>query len=147
MLTNNPAERRLTSQLLRYWQAACHGRLMPEESELNPETLHDLWPKCFLIQTFDINRDHYVFTYLGQEIIDAYQDGKMEEGQSVVISPQAHKLALSYQQVMLTGAPVISEGEFLTTHSNMVRYRQILLPIGKGEEVLAIFGGMSFKAF
>lgn len=147
MVLPSTAERRLTSQLLRYWTDACQGRLMPDEADLDPEALHELWPKCFLIQTFDIDRSHYVFTYLGQEIIDAYQDGMMEEGQSVVISPNAHKLALSYKQVVHTAAPVVSEGEFQSLAGRIVRYRQILLPLGQGEKVLAIFGGMSFKAY
>lgn len=121
---------------------------MPREEDIDPEVLGDLWPKCFLIQTFDIkHRRDMNFTYLGQEIIDAYQDGMMNEGQHMLISPNASKLALSFQQVMQAVAPVVAEGEFLSLSGRIVRYRQCLLPLGRGEEVDAIFGGMSFKAY
>jgi len=145
ILPNN--ERRLTSCLIRFWQDACRGRLMPDEADLDPDALADLWPKCFLIQTFDIKREHYSYTYLGEEIIEAFQDGMMDEGQSMLVSPKANKLALSFNQVITTCAPVISEGEFLSLAGRMIRYRQCLLPLGKGEEVLAIFGGLSLKAY
>ncbi|MBA4274181.1 MAG: hypothetical protein C0436_00865 [Alphaproteobacteria bacterium] len=142
------AERRLTERLLTYWQAMAKHGLMPREEDIDPEALGDLWPKCFLIQTFDIkHRRDMNFTYLGQEIIDAYQDGMMNEGQNVLVSPNASKLALSFHQVMESTAPVVAEGEFLALSGRVVRYRQCLLPLGEGDDVQAIFGGMSFKAY
>lgn len=142
------AERRLTARLLTYWQDMTRNGLMPREEDIDPEALGDLWPKCFLIQTFDIkHRRDMNFTYLGQEIIDAYQDGMMNEGQNVLISPNASKLALSFRQVMESTAPVVAEGEFLALSGRVVRYRQCLLPLGEGDDVQAIFGGMSFKAY
>lgn len=142
------AERRLTARLLAYWQALAHGGLMPVEEEIDPESLGGLWTKCFLIQSFDIrHRQDMNFTYLGQEIIDAYQDGMMSEGQNMLVSPNAGKLALSFRQVMESCAPIVAEGEFLALTGRVVRYRQCLLPLGKGDDVQAIFGGMSFKAY
>ena len=151
-MTDTPAlslaERRLTSRLLLYWQNKARSGLMPQEEDIDPEMLGDLWPKCFLIQTFDIkHRQDMNFTYLGQEIIDAYQDGMMSEGQHVLISPNASKLSLSFKQVMESVAPVVAEGEFLSLSGRVVRYRQCLLPLGVGDDVNAIFGGMSFKAY
>ena len=142
------AERRLNVRLLKFWEEACQQRLMPDEVDLDPDTLTDIWPQCFLLQTFDIHkRGQYTYTYLGDAIIDAFQDGMLDEGQSMMISPHAEKMALSFQQVMETRAPVVSDGEFLTVTGHMLRYHQCLLPLGKGEEVVAIFGGMSFKAY
>ena len=142
------AERRLTNRLQLYWQELARGGLMPSEEDIDPVELEDLWPKCFLIQTFDIkHRRDMNFTYLGQEIIDAYQDGVMLEGQNVLVSPQAPKMVLSFKQVMESMAPVVAEGEFLSLAGRIVRYRQCLLPLGKGDSVDAIFGGMSFKAY
>lgn len=142
------AERRLTVRLINYWQALSNGGLMPVEEALDPEAVGDLWPKCFLIQVFDImNRRDMNFTYLGQDIIDAYQDGLMDEGQNMLISPNASRLSLTFRQIIESVAPVIAEGEFQAITGQVVRYRQCLMPIGKGDEVQAIFGGMSFKAY
>ncbi len=142
------AERRLTARLLVYWNDLGRGALMPKEDDIDPNILGDLWPKCFLIQTFDIkHRQDMNFTYLGQEIIDAYQDGMMSEGQHVLISPQASKLVPSFRQVIEAVTPIVAEGEFLAQSGRMVRYRQCMMPLGEGNEVQAIFGGMSFKAY
>lgn len=142
------AERRLTMRLMKYWQGLCKGALMPQEDAIDPDSVSDLWPKCFLIQTFDITHHRDMnFTYLGEEIIRAYQDGLMSEGENMLVSPNPSRLALFFHQVMESAAPVEAEGEFLALDGRVVRYRQCLMPIGRGDEVQAIFGGMSFKAY
>jgi hypothetical protein len=141
-------ERRLTSRLLQYWQYLCDGRLMPDEKEIEPTALGDHWQRCFMIQVADItDRSNYNFTYLGEDIIRAYNDGVITDDTNMLVSPNAEKLALSFHTVISTASPVVSEGEFQSLAGRMIRYRQCLLPLGQGEKVEAIFGGMGFKAY
>jgi hypothetical protein len=141
-------ERRLTGKLDAYWHEIAQGRAMPEESDMDMETLASLWPKCFLIQTFDITeRRDMNYTYLGREIIDAYQDESLKEAQHLLVSPKAVHLLASFRQVMSSHAPLIAQGEFTSSSGRQVRYRQSMLPLGKDGVVQAIFGGFSFKIY
>lgn len=143
----NSAERRITLRLLAYWERLRRGRLMPEESDINPDDIRDLWDCCFLLHAADLDMTDYNFTYLGQAIIDAYQHGASKGGASGVITPNARTLTPGCRQVVESCKPLLEEGEFSNLSEENVRYRQCLLPLGRDRRVEAIFGGMRFKIF
>lgn len=149
MIAPAPAhDRRQINDLMQYWQRLCASRLMPEENDIDPEDVAEHWPHCFLIQVFDITqRRDYNFTYLGEGIIRAYRDGLLSAGEGIIISPNASELTHSFRIVLDTCAPVLAEGEFKSRHNQIIRYRQCLLPLGRGNTVDAIFGGMSYKVY
>jgi hypothetical protein len=141
-------ERRLNGKLHDYWHEIAAGRTMPEEVDMDMEILANLWPKCFLIQTFDITeRRDMNYTYLGRDIIDAYHDDSLKEARHLMVSPKAIHLLASFRQVMSSHAPLIAQGEFTSASARQVRYRQSMLPLGKEGVVQAIFGGFSFKIY
>lgn len=140
-------ERRLSLRLLRYWQEQCRGRTMPEESDIDPDTLGEDWDYCFLLQSRDVaNIQDYNFTYLGEKIMRAYFDQSIDAHNECMVGPNAYRLSSHFSQVLERAAPVLDEGEFDTLHGRKVLYRQVLLPLGApGKGVEAVFGGMNYK--
>lgn len=140
-------ERRITLRLIAYWERLRAGRAMPEEINIDPEDLSDLWDHCFLVQVRDLQKKDYNYTYLGTAIMDAYRGGLSVDDSGSIVTLNANKLAGNYAQVMETCKPVIDEGEFENAKACTVKYRQCLLPLGKDGVVDAIFGGMRYKIF
>ncbi len=140
-------ERRLTLRLLRYWHELRGVRAMPEENDIDPDELGGDWGFCFLLQSRDIaNIQDYNFTYLGDNIRNAYFDNTIDEHNEFLVGPNAYRLGTHFSRVVETAAPVIDEGEFITLHGRRVLYRQALLPLGNADKgVEAIFGGMNYK--
>ncbi|MDE3015758.1 MAG: PAS domain-containing protein [Pseudomonadota bacterium] len=144
---SSPVERRITLRLLAYWEKMRGDRAMPTEDDINSAEIRDLWGSCFLVRVSDLDRRDYNYTYLGQEIMEAYRSGLASGDPANMISPNARKLSTGYNKVIITGKPVLEEGEFRNLNNDVVKYRQCLLPLGKGNEVSAVFGGMRFKIF
>lgn len=138
-------ERRITLRLIAYWERLRKQNAMPVEADIDPSDLHDLWGYCFLIHVKDLDKPDYNYTYLGKEIQRAYQGDLAGDDAGAIASPNAGKLADSYAKVIETCAPLLDEGEFVNLHNEVVKYRQCLLPLGEGNKVDAIFGGMRFK--
>lgn len=142
------AERRLTLRLLAYWEKLRRGRPMPTEQDINPEDIADLWDNCFLVHAADLSKPDYNYTYLGENISEAYKAGLSEkDDENSMCSPNASKMAKGLAKVTATGKPLLEEGEFPNLHNETVKYRQCLLPLGENGKVVAIFGGMRFKVF
>ena len=140
---SNLEERRITLRLLAYWEKKRGVRAMPEENDIDPADLADLWENCFLAQVKDLGKDHH-FTYLGSAIHDIYAQGLTEEDDREHIHPDIEALASHYHEVIAKSAPVVTEGEFSNPHGDLFKYRQVLLPLGQGKNVKAVFGGMRF---
>ena len=138
-------ERRLTSRLLAYWERVRGDRLMPTENDLNPDgDISDMWDDCFLIHVSDIEMDGYNFIFLGDNIRVSLV-GEDTEPTRIWDALNVKRLAPSIQQVLEKKAPLLDEGETYNDANQLVKYRQCLLPIGEGDKVLAIFGGMRCK--
>jgi hypothetical protein len=140
-------ERRINVRLVAYWERIRAGRAMPGENDVDPEDLADLWDYCFLVQVRDLKKADYNYTYLGSAIVEAYRSGLSAETPDSVVSLNANRLASNYTRVIEERRPVIDEGEFLNARNDTVKYRQCLLPLGHGEVVESILGGMRFKIF
>ena len=140
------AERRVTLRMLSYWERLRGSRAMPTEEDIDPYDLHDLWDCCFLLHVKDMDKPDYNYTYLGDEILQTLQEGTENEAENFA-NPEIRELTKAYPQVVLTKKPVLEEGEFITTAGASVKYRQCLLPLGEGSEVLAILGAVRFKVF
>lgn len=145
--TQSAKERRITLRLLAYWEKARGNKLMPREQDIDPDHIEDLWDHCFLIHLKDLQKEGYHYTYLGEAIKMAYQGGLSEADTNGLVSPNAAHLADCYMEIMHSRKPLVDEGEFRNGHGDLVKYRQCLLPLGDGETVDAIFGGMRYKIF
>lgn len=138
-------ERRITQRVFNYWKQICGTRLMPEENDIDPEPLGDDWPHCFLLQVRDVEHiDQFNFTYLGEGISEAYANAGIDYDNIHMIGPNAFYLVHHFMRIMDAKVPLIDEGAFTSRNGQHIRYRQCLLPLGKGRKVEAIFGAMLF---
>jgi hypothetical protein len=140
-------DHRLTTRLLSYWRQVRGVNTMPQESDIDPDDLGADWDSCFLLQARDVEHmEDYNFTYLGADIIRAYRGSVLDEQNHYMVGPQASRLSGIFHRVLLTGAPVYDEGEFVTAQGARILYRQCALPLGGPDKgVEAIFGGMHYK--
>jgi hypothetical protein len=140
-------ERRMTQRVMKYWESLCRGRVMPDECDIDPDALGDDWPNCFLLQTRDIEHiEQFNFTYLGENILQAYQQASIDHDNLFLVGPNAFSLAPRFVHVAQTAAPLVDEGTFFESNGMKILYRQCLLPIGsKTKRVDAIFGAMLFR--
>lgn len=145
----NPSgpERRITYRLLAYWEALRGQRPMPEENDVDPDAIADIWDHCFVMQVRDILRKDYIYTYLGPSIAEAFRSGLSVDDAGGMVSPDASRLAPHYQQVLDHARPLVENGEFVNLRGQTVKFRQCLLPLGREGRVEAVFGGMRFKIF
>lgn len=140
--------RRITLRLLSYWEKLRRGRQMPAESDLNPDHIEDLWGHCFLIHTKELGDNvDYHYTHFGSEIKKAYQGDLSDTQVEDLISPNAKHIIGCFQKIIATHKPLVDEGEFRNLKGDVVKYRQCMLPMGDGDQVHAIFGGMRYKIF
>lgn len=145
-LVHPSPERRTPLRLLSYWEKLRKGRLMPLESDLNPEDIRDLWDSCFLIHVKDSNPSHYRYSYVGPGIVQAYCGDMPDNDSGAEVTPQPGMID-GYRTVIRTCKPLIETGEFSNRQDKTVKYRQCLLPLGDGDEVQAILGALHFRIF
>ncbi len=122
---------------------------VPLEQSINMEYLSELWDYCFVIRIDDAKRDSkYDYSYIGEKIIEAYQGELSHEDMELIplISPLIEKINKQLEHVVERKRPLISENMFVNTLTQLVKYRQCLLPFSdNGETVDMIFGGMRYK--
>lgn len=136
-------------QLADYWRKLCDGRPFPLEEELDPDDLGESWDDCFLIQLRDIEHvQHYNYTYLGSNILHAYESGQLQTHVPGLASVNALHLAEEFLNVMKHGQPYFYEDEHRINPLQMVRFRQCLLPLGNHEgKIASILGEMRFRVY
>jgi hypothetical protein len=141
-------ERRITLRLLGYWEKLRGTRSMPAEQDVDPADLHDLWDCCMMVRVKDVHNNDYQYSYIGQSIMDTYSLGVQgeEEGGSIT-SLNGGSLVAGCKKVIETAKPLLDEGEFYNRRNELVKYRLCLLPLGDGDVVQAVFGGMRFKVY
>jgi hypothetical protein len=141
-------ERRISLILLQYWNALREDRPFPSEDEVDPDQLTHVWAHCFLLQLRDIEQVvDYNYSYLGPEIVKPYETGMLDAENTTMISPNANRLAASFQHVIETEDPLLDEGECLTTSGDLVRFRQCMMPLGTDGKIHSILGGAWYKLF
>jgi hypothetical protein len=141
------SERRSTIILVQYWNQLRGDSELPQEDSIDPDRLIGVWERCFVVQLRDIKEvKDYNYTYYGPDLIEAFQDGRLEEPNRHIASTDAKMLQERYEEVIAEAAPVMQEGEYEDSAGRIVKYRQILMPFGKEDgTVEAIMGGVWFR--
>jgi hypothetical protein len=134
-------ERRITLRLLAYWEKLRRDRKMPKESDIFAADIADLWEYCFIARIKD---GEWYFHYMGRAIKEAYNE-VMAKGSGEQVAPSLDILAPGYEQVVNKSGPLVLEGELHDAKGgDLFKYRQVLLPMGEGDKITSIFGGMRF---
>jgi len=136
---------RLTERLQNYWEEVRGGKPVPDEADINPDHIADIWPSCFLINVRDTR---FRYDYLGLDLVEAY--GSDVSGQEIceaLVYPNSPTLFNAMQQALRGGYPVEDHGEFINHAGAAVRYRCIVLPlVSHGDPATRfILGGMRWR--
>lgn len=148
--TESPAHRRLHERLVEYWEAARKGHAVPDEGDIDPEELHDIWDSCFLVKIDEAaKKGIYRYNYLGLSLIAAYGDDLT--GRDIcetLVQPASPLLVKKIGEVVKTAAPTQAEGEFTNRSGMVIRYRAMLVPLGKSKnEITYVLGGMRWRPY
>ncbi|PIR34639.1 MAG: hypothetical protein COV36_00360 [Alphaproteobacteria bacterium CG11_big_fil_rev_8_21_14_0_20_44_7] len=136
---------RITDRLREYWESLCQGNDMPSEDQIDSEEISDIWDSCYLVVK---ENGKYHYSFLGESIIEAYGDNL--EGEEVVeneIYPESPGVINKFQEIEEAKEPLLFEGVFINKNNMDIKFRKILLPLGKDGNVEYILGGMRWKAF
>jgi len=137
-------ERRITEQLILYWQKLRMDRAFPDIGDIKKDDIIELWEDCFIIEFEHINNAlTHSFNFIGDNIQDIAGKNVPKEQ---ILSFIGNNLASQYERVLETKRPLIEEAEFKNLNNKIVKYRQILLPIGS-DDITHILGGVRFKEF
>jgi hypothetical protein len=137
-------------KLKNYWYELKKSRLYPQENELDPEYLTDIWDSCFLISNDDVTkRVGYRYSYLGRELVAAFGDDVTNQDAALkLLSTARVPNARKFDEVIDQRKPVFDEAEFTNLMGVHIRYRACLLPLGYNDkEVSHILGCMRWRAY
>lgn len=140
-------ERRITGRLKKYWTKLSDGRMFPRESEIQPSFISDMWDYCFIVKADNsCKRQDYKYTYLGQKIPDSYKRELRGINIQTLANLDAGNLENEYEKVLAWKRPVISNSENTIDVDKVIRFRQVLLPLGDdGINITSILGCMSYR--
>lgn len=138
-----PSRRRITEQLIVYWNELRSNRAFPSFDDLSPAGIEDLWPDCFLMIIGNPEYvDDFEFLYMGQSVVELFG----EEINTPKVLPFAEKVLSRYRDVALHKTAITEEGTFENMRGKMIKYRQVLLPLGRDDETVThILGGIRSK--
>ena len=144
--------KRVNERLVNYWAELCKAGELPDEADISPEALGDIWEDCFLIHLtdFDEQTEMYRYTYLGQHLIEAFgEDLTAHSVSEELIDPASHAMVGHLKHMVQTCQPVEIEAQFTNKHQMVVKYRGCVVPLAhEGEEGVAYaLGAMKWKAY
>lgn len=140
-------ERRITEQLILHWHQCRNGNEYPTLKDIDLPSLEHLWDDCLLVKIEDMeqNPSTYFFEHIGKNVLAI--SGVIEDMERSLLYIKEH-LSSKYHFVFEQKRPHVEESELYDLKDNLVKYRQILLPIGNsGEEITYILIGLRHKIF
>ena len=133
-------ERRLTEQLILYWNEKRGERKYPSMKDIQESEIGHIWQDCFFVAVREVAESpEHQYIYIGENIKQMF-GGQLA---STSVLPLADTLASQYYMVMQAKKPLIQETQFTNLDDEIIRYRQILLPLGPNDEVVDhVLGGL-----
>lgn len=142
-------ERRISHQLVHYWQQVKGDRILPPESDIDSDELAAQWDDCFHIHLHEgkgVADTSFSYSYVGSHLLPVFIEGRGDAAHLLSLPPE--KLRAAYSEMQMTKLPVIESAEEYRVEGRYMKYRQCLLPLGTGKgEIQSIFGGMRYKYF
>jgi len=142
-------ERRINVQLLKYWESLkdASGRAFPSENSINASEIPER-ESCFLVIVEKMADLKFKFDFLGKNLIEAYcEDFTGLDVESQITSDVGVKLGQHFRTVYANKSPLIVEDEITNKDNMIIKSRTCLLPLGDGETVNFILGGVKWRDF
>lgn len=137
-------ERRISHQLVHYWQQIKGDRILPSETDIDADDLAEQWDACFHIYLHDAGGNPtFSYGYVGEHLLPIF----IEDASPHLLTLPPEKLLAAYNEMQLTKLPIIESVQEFPADGRYIRYRQCLLPLGEKGEIHSIFGGMRYKYF
>lgn len=145
--TNLDLEKRITIRLKKYWDLLRDDRNFPAEREISSKDIKNMWDNCFIVKADNsCKKEDYKYKYLGSNIIKISGSDLTGLKINSLKAPEAGHLANQYEKVLATKLPVFDDGTITLSKEEVIKYRQILLPLGDdGVNITSILGGMSYR--
>ena len=150
-INKNPAlrtqvERRITEQLILHWQLCRKEKDFPSLEAIDIPTIEPLWEDCILIRiTNDATQSAYHFEHIGKNILGI--TGEPQPNEENFIPFATEYLGSKYHFITEMRRPHVEESELYDKQDRLIKYRQILLPIGHDDTLTHIFIGIRYKIF
>lgn len=138
-------EQRITDSLRTYWESLQEGRKFPSENDIDSDDITEIWENCFLVRVD--SSEKFAYEFWGKSIIEAYADDNV--GEQVIedqLYPESPGIIDKFQEVIEAQEPIFYEGAFINKNNADIKFRKILLPLGKDGVITHIIGGMRWKA-
>lgn len=134
---------RLTNMLLDHWTAKRGGAEYPDEMSLDFDYLEEVLDDCFVVSVIPSD---FKYKFVGENIKNVYGGDLTDIYLSSLDSPAIDHVRDIFNEVVKTHVPVYDDGEFKRPDGREVKFRQVVLPLGKGR-VTSLLGGMRYKIF
>lgn len=147
MTTSSAIHHRINEKLQAYWNEIRADRPMPMESDVNMDTLKDIWDYCFLV---NVHGGNFAYSYLGSQLIEAYGDDFTgREITQALVYPHPTSLFTTFQEVVKTAQPKMDDSEFVNSRGENIKYRSCVLPLAAFgfPSVAFLLGGMKWKVY
>lgn len=130
-------ERRLVLRLLGYWRDIRGDEGFPTFADVDPATIPDIWPHCFVLETTGAEDDP-VFRAVGDEIAEHFPGVIVGRRVSELDKNSLFSVTVDYlDQVLDKQAPISHGGEFYRDDGTKVLYRSIVLPMSDDGETVS----------
>jgi len=138
------SKQRIVDVLLDYWNEKRGDRAFPAPNEIKGSELSSVWDSCFIMEVIpQVRQNGYRLVYTGRRLSGDYENDQGTFIKNIVIG-FLDSAKDKYEIVVDTKEPLIEEDVVIKPDHDL-KFRQILLPLGEGEDVTAIFGGMRLR--
>jgi hypothetical protein len=149
LMSQTYKSRRITDILLNHWNDARGERMFPSKEQINELELQKdgVWGDIFIIDIFPlIASNGYRFSYMGQNIGHEFSNEVPGKFVKNIVVGFLENTSEKYNMVAEQKRPVQQEEIFKSHDGMVIKYRQILLPLGPDDDspVTSIIGGMRY---
>lgn len=140
--------RRLTDVLLERWEEVRGNKRFPSLGDIDESILRreGVWDDSFIIEVFPlVIKSGYRIKYIGKNLGEKFELNNSGKFVKNLVLSFLETSSEKYEKVLHKQKPVIEEAEIKGRDGfDGIKYRQILLPLGDGEKITHILGGMRF---
>lgn len=134
--TSPSMERRLSLRILTYWRALRDQRAYPGLSDVDPESIPDMWPCCLVLKVEGCESDPIIES-CGEELLKLC--GEEVTGKPLSAAP-SHSLVANgasfFQEVLSKRVPITYGDKYTNAEGNEVLFRSAILPLGENDDVI-----------
>ncbi|MDB2414715.1 hypothetical protein N9W34_02980 [Rickettsiales bacterium] len=140
---------RITEILYDAWDKARGTRVFPEPDDIDKSIISEVWDDSFIIKIIPLISEYgFSFEYRGKNLSPEHIHSETGLYIKNLITGFLETETERYTKVVKSKKPLIEENIYKAANGGVIKYRQILLPLGNTNKdeacVEKIIGGMRF---